>query len=211
MLTICLLALPLGLAPTALDDATSPDVRVNAYLMTDSLEVGKRYELAVEIELADGVSLKDAGIPAPFLQIDVPASIELEGKVLTTYQELSRNEFVQAPYERLLEELPARVAFTLLTEPGANATIGLNVVGYVTAKDGTSSFLRKRLELPLEPGAAALEISKRASTWGVESALLQIGRPAADFTLPRADGSELSLSHYLGEKNILLVTYRAYW
>ena len=86
MLTMYLIAVPLGLAvPPVADGAPSDEaIRVNAYVMAEELEVGKSYELAVEIELASGLSLTDAGIPAPVLQIDVPPSIQLEGKVLTT-------------------------------------------------------------------------------------------------------------------------------
>ncbi len=34
---------------------------------------------------------------------------------------------------------------------------------------------------------------------------------AIDFTLPQYGGTEISLSDYLGKKNIIITTYRAHW
>ena len=212
-LSLCSLILTMPLTspvadpPAPLDEpelAAAPrladSIRISAHLMTAELEVG----------LIEGVSISDAGIPAPLLQIDLPPSIELEGKVLETYDELAANGFLNAPFERVLEEVPATVRFKLKSEPKANETIGLNITGYVTGKDGAKGFLRRRLELPLEAESSALEVDARKSTWGINRELLQIGDRAPDFTLPRADGSELSLSHYLGQSKILVSTYRAH-
>ncbi len=214
MITTLALGVALASPPPANDDdlrSAADAIQVNAYLMASELTPGERYEIAIEVALADGLSLADSGIPAPMLQIEVPASVKLTGRVLTTYQELAENEFVAEPWERMLEELPARVSFELLSAPKGDETIGLNIIGYVRGANGEHSFLRRRLELALEPGAAALEVPASTSRWGDDAKLLHIGDRAADFTLPRADGSELSLSHYLGEKKVVILTYRAHW
>ena len=57
----------------------------------------------------------------------------------------------------------------------------------------------------------AVEVPATTSKWGVDEKLLQIGDKATDFVLPRADGSEVALEPYLGEKNIIVTTYRAHW
>ena len=204
------LSVAVAAPPTPVDNPADA-VRASANLLASELTVGQRYEIAVELELEDGTSLSDAGVPAPFLQLDVPAGVELEGKVLDSYRDLARNGFVNAPYERMLSELPAKIAFTLTDTPAKDATIGMNIVGYVTNAAGEQGFLRRRLELPLEAGAAALEVPATRSTWGKDETRLQIGQSVKELVLPRADGSELALSSLLGEKNLLLVTYRAHW
>ena len=69
----------------------------------------------------------------------------------------------------------------------------------------------QRFELPLEPGVEAEEVAADESSWGVDEELLQIGDKAVDFELPRADGTTVKLSDYLGKKNIIVTTYRAFW
>lgn len=191
--------------------AAAPPVTVRAELLPGELAVGRTAEVLVSIELAEGVSLAAAGMPGPLLQLDVPPSVRLAGPVLETYAELSRNEFVQEPFERVLRELPARVAFELVGEPAPDETLGLNLVGYARLADGRAVFVRRRLELPLEAGAAALEVPAARSDWGADPALLQLGDRAPDVALPRADGSELRLSSLMGEGRLLVVTYRAHW
>ena len=197
------------------DEAKRPrladSIQVAAHLMTAELEVGQSYEFVVELEMEAGVSLSQAGVPAALLQLDVPPSVELEGKILTTHQELASNNFLQAPYERVLKELPSSIRFKLIAAPKDNETIGLNLTGYVSGRDGSTGFLRRRLELPLQGGASALVTNSRKSSWGIDKELLQIGDRAPDFTLPRADGSKLTLSAKFGEQRILITTYRAHW
>lgn len=190
------------------------EVNIAAWIEADSLVVGQEYELFLELELAPGRTSGSAGIPAPFLQIDVPPSIKLGGKYVTGYRDLSKNEFLNEPYERLLRKLPAKIKFTLLREPSAGETIGLSVTGYASYKeDGEvhSFFYRKRLELPVEAGADAVLGDSTDSTWGADAELLDIGDEATSFVLPRADGSEFDLQSVLGKKNIIVTTYRAFW
>jgi peroxiredoxin len=40
---------------------------------------------------------------------------------------------------------------------------------------------------------------------------LSFGAGVHDFTLPNANGGQVTLSQYLGQKNIVLVFYRAFW
>lgn len=196
--------------------ATTSDEEVNiaAWIEADSLVVGQEYELFIELELAPGRTSGSAGIPAPFLQIDVPPSVKLTGKYVTSYRDLSKNEFLNEPYERLLRKVPAKIGFTLLSEPGADETIGLSVTGYASYKeDGEvhTFFYRKRLELPVKAGGEAVPGDANDSTWGADPELLNIGDDATPFVLARADGSEFDLASVLGKKNIIVTTYRAFW
>ncbi len=207
--------LPFLLIPFLQQDGAPADepvepVGITATIDATSLEVGVEYEIIIEIYPGEA-STRDAGIPAPFLQIDVPPSVKLSGRVLETYRELSDNEFLQKPYERLLKQLPARIGFQLVAQPGPEETIGLNVVAYLEGPSGEKTFLRRRLELPVAPGAEAVPGDATDSSWGTDETLLQIGDRAAPFELPRADGTMVALESYLGEKNIIVTTYRAYW
>jgi hypothetical protein len=44
-----------------------------------------------------------------------------------------------------------------------------------------------------------------------EPAVLRIGEPPPDFTLPDAAGRPVSLADYRGQKPVVLVFYRGYW
>ncbi len=59
---------------------------------------------------------------------------------------------------------------------------------------------------PLEPPAApeAPETDEPQTT-------LMLSPELADFTLPSGLGSEVTLSSYLGEQNVMVVFYRAWW
>ncbi len=187
-------------------------INVSATLGAKSLVVGQAYEIQLRVSVAEGWSASTAGIPKPILQINVPKSVHLSGKVLSDHRELSRNEFLQAPYERLIEVGSNVVEFTLTTEPGADDRIGLNIITYVRqGEDENAFFVRKRLELPLQPEATAQGGDSSNSNWGGEGSGLQIGDRAKPFALPRADGSTVTLDDYLGKTNIILTTYRAFW
>ncbi len=190
--------------------APAGDIEVFSFLDAESLEVGRTYEIQIEYSLGSEVLASGAGSPAPFLQIDVPASVELTGPYYTEYKELAQNEFLQMPFERLLEENPARISFKLIAEPTPEERIGLNVIAY-TKNKGEAYFLRRRLEQPLTPFADSEAGDPENSSWGKDETLLQIGDPVAPFVLPRADGTQVSLKDYVGKKNIVVTTYRAFW
>ena len=64
---------------------------------------------------------------------------------------------------------------------------------------------------PVAAYARAKEADRNASDWGENKRRLQLGDKAALFELPRADGSTVPLAQYLGRKNVLVTTYRAFW
>ena len=185
---------------------------VSAELAADELTVGRPYEIVLRVEIADGWSASKAGVPAPLLQIDLPPSVKLSGRVLTTHKELSKNEFLQAPFERLLKGKEHRIEFELTQEPRPGEQIGLNIMTYV-AQDAKkdSFFVRRRLVVPVAAGAKGVESAPTDSSWGIDRDLLQIGDVASDFSLPKAFDPPIGLSNYLGQKNVIVTTYRAHW
>ncbi len=204
ILTLCLVVL--GAQPPA-DVLT-----VSAKLEADALNVGPKYEIVLRVAVMDGWSASSAGVPAPLMQIDAPAAVKLSGKSLTSFKELSRNEFLQAPFERLLKAKEEHIEFTLVRPPGQGEQISLNIMAYVSEDPTASSyFIRRRVTLLLTPGAQAVEADASKSDWGNDKKLLQIGDVAADFSLPKAFGPPVSLGLYLGLKNIVVTSYRAHW
>lgn len=192
---------------------TSPEdaVGVSAVLRAEVLEVGQDYEIEVEVRIGEGYSASTAGIPQPLLQIDVPPSAKLLGKVLQDYQELAKNEFLQAPFERLIKDGTERVRFKLIREPEEGDEFQMNVLAYVGQEGGDDSwFVRKRIALPVAANAASTPAPAAPSGWG-KGNLLQIGDKAPSFILPRADDSKVKLRDFRGEKNVIVTTYRAHW
>ena len=103
-----------GGLPTVLPYTDEPDIleahlaRIDALVVTgkvvaDKLEVGHDCEIAIEVKRKEGWWASDSGIPKPMLQIDVPKCVKLSGEVLKGFRALSRNEFLQEPYERLID------------------------------------------------------------------------------------------------------------
>lgn len=186
-------------------------VRLSASLPLDAMEVGNEYEFVVDAAFPEGVSASDAGVPSTLLQIDVPPSARLTGRVLREQKELARNEYMRAPFERAVKTFPARIGFTLIDKPGPEEAFHINVIAYVSSGSEVSArFMRRRLALRLSPGATAKQVEPIPSSWGGDPNL-QLGDRAPDFTLPSADGTTTSLAQYLGKKNIVVTTYRAYW
>jgi hypothetical protein len=203
-----------GLSPGIASASVPQDheVEVIAYLDAEEVKLGGTYEFVVAVSFPDGSDASKAGSPAPFLQLDVPKGIELTGPRLTTFKELSANEFLQKPYEQLLEDGEVSIPFKYASALGPGASIGINVVAYVAGKEkGSGSFFRQRLELPVFAGAEALIGNWRKSNWGTNKELLQIGSKAAAFLLPNAKGEMVSSESYLGKHNLIVTTYRAHW
>ena len=187
-------------------------MKISAQLAADELQIGPEYEIVLRVSTQQGWSASKSGVPAPVLQLDVPASVQLVGKVLTAHKELRKNEFLQAPFERLLKNPEERIKFKLVSKPEADERIALNVLAYVSEDPATNVYLiRRRLVLPLTPHAVATESDASKSDWGPDQELLQIGQPAADFNLPKAYDPPLSLGQYLGAKKVVVTTYRAFW
>jgi len=191
--------------------AASPDIGVLAKLTATKLRPAREYTVVVSLDLPGGFGTDKAGVPAPLLQLEIPDCIQLSGKHLTTYKELSRNEFLEKPYERLLEKTTEKIHFKLLHKPGPDDAINLNIIAYVADSSGDNmQFIRKRLTLPIRPGAIATPVEPTNSQWGTHD-LLQIGSEATDFTLPTLTGGSATLSQFRGKKNVLVTTYRAHW
>lgn len=188
-----------------------PLLDISASLPAKELKPGRTYEIVLDLKPADGWSTGGAGFPAPLLQVKTPPSVALAGEKYDEYDELKKHEFLHQPYERLLNELPARIAFTLKEPPGEGQAIHLHVLAYLGSTGGEDArFVRKHIVLPLDPQANAQPGDPSNSDWGTLD-IAQVGQPAPDFTLPRADGSKLTLSDYRGKKNVLVTTYRAHW
>lgn len=198
----------------ALATVTVPqeEVSITARLDATELVVGGSYEVHVEVRFPEAIVASEAGAPAPFLQLDVPASVKLTGRALTTYKELAANEFIAEPYELLLEAETTAIPFELLAAPAPGESLGLNVLAYVSRDDGSEpTFLRRRLELAIAPGAAATEGDPTNSNWGRDEQLLQIGDKLEAFALPDADGIEVDVGEWIGAQKLVLSTYRAHW
>lgn len=187
-------------------------LRISATLDAEELSVGSHYEIVLKVEIKEGWSAAAAGVPAPLVQIEVPPSVELSGKVLTAQRELSKNEYLQAPFERLLKSEEEHIGFSLVTAPGAKEQIVLNIMAYVSQDPTVDSFfIRRRFALDVKPRALAVGVVGVTSNWGIDKHLLQIGDPAEDFSLPKAFDPPIGLGNYLGQKNIIVMTYRAHW
>jgi len=179
--------------------------------MPDKLATGQELELIVEIELGRGWSASEDGPGRPLLQLDVPETVRLSGRVLETYQQLSRNEFLEEPYERQATFGENPVRLTVLESSDEDDRLGINVVAYLRSPDGKATFVRRRVDLPVRTGASASSDSRAdRSGWG-RNGTLQIGDRAAALMLPRADGTEFDLSLVLGQRPIVITTYRAHW
>ena len=140
----------------------------------------------------------------------MPEGVTLEGKVLEAHRPLSRNGFLMAPYERMLE--PGANEVKLATTGDDAGPIAVNVVAYLRrGETGPARFVRQRIEVPARAGATGTPADARTTTWGDDRAGLQVGDKAAPFSWPRADGTTVSLADHLGKRNILLTTYRAFW
>ena len=201
--------------------ALAGGVTFQARMPAEEMAVGGEYAIAVEAAPGGAITPvfsweaggERGGLRRPILQLDVPGCVELIGSVpdpLRTPGDFQL-DFLRYPWGRRLMEPAEQVRFRLVSEPGPDDAVGLNLVVYPgtlgvdSAED--SGFERLRADLPLRAGASAAGAPSRRSDWGPGD-LVQIGDEAPDFTLPKADGSELTLSQFRGHKNVLLVTYR---
>ncbi len=195
----------------AAGDGSNDALKLKARITSSKLVVGKTYEIDLICKFDRGWSGDEAGLPHPILHVNVPPSAELAGDVLATQKELSKNEFLHAPYERQLEDKRTKIEFTLLSEPHADEVFSLTVIAYAQDKAGENYFLRERVEVPLQPRGKSRKVAAVPSNFGGDFDYLQIGDKAVEFDLPKADGSHVKLADYIGKKNIVVTTYRAFW
>lgn len=194
----------LALSMTAADDT----LRVTA-TMPDAIPRAGSFKVQIHMDLADAWTAGDAGLPGFVIQLATPDGVTPAGNVLTDQRELAKNEYLQAPYERLVEGTDADIEFNVDGEPAG--PVAINVIAFLT-RDQEVTFVRRRIELPVEAGATGQTADPATrSDWGTDAAGLQIGDKAPDFTLPRADGSTVTLSDELAQSNVIVTTYRAFW
>ncbi len=196
-----------ALAMTGGATGKEPPVTLNASMPADASGV---VLMQVSVEIGEGWSASAAGIPKPLLQLDPGEGAKLEGKVLEGRAQ-ARNEYLFAPFERAVDPGSTQVPMQVVDQ---NKSIGVNLVAYVRKEgDDKAYFVRRRVELPLVAGSTASSSSAATkSTWGpADRQALSIGQKAPDFALPKADGSSVQLSSYLGESDVIVTTYRAYW
>lgn len=201
-LMMCLL--PIGQLP---DDA----VAFTATIPAESLEVDESYAIMLHVELGEGLSVSQAGVPKMLVQLDIPKGLKLLGKEYKSQAELAKNEYLEEPYERLIEPGDSEITFKLTRQPKSNAEIGINLVAYASVNGGDDAhFIRRTLGLPVKGGAVGAVPSNPSSKWG-RNKTHRIGDKAAGFVLPSADGKKVSLKKYRGKKNVIVTTYRAHW
>jgi hypothetical protein len=190
------------LSAAAMASASSP---LNVSARIDAS--GSTAAIIVEYTWADGFVGEQ--IKTPIVQVAVPKGAKLKGDVLSGRRALSRNEFMRAPYEVVLKESPTRIEFEVVSTPADGAKFELNILAYASGSAG-HRFVRHRLAVPFGPGAKSTATESTRSTWG-DDTTLQLGDPAAAFSLSSSDGSTVNLADYLGKKNIIVTTYRAHW
>ncbi len=187
--------------------AEEPAVKLTAS-MPSSIE--GVVEMTVSVEIGDGWSASEAGLPKPLLQLDPGEGAALEGKVLEGRAQ-ARNDYLFAPFERMIDAGSSQIPLRVVS-PGE--TIGVNLVAYVR-KEGEEAarFVRRRVDLPLVAGSTASSSTPSTnSRWGpAGERALSIGEKAPDFELPRADGTTVHLSDYKGKHDVIITTYRAHW
>lgn len=197
---------------TTAGDSKLPEgvVKLQVRMADAALAVGAESSFTVQIELAEGWSSNQNRL-SPIVQIDVPPSVQLEGRVLEDRRQLASNEYLRAPYEQIVEDGSLTVNFTLQKKPTEGEAIHVNVLAYLSQDPKVNSwFLRRRLSLPLEAGASAKVADWSQSNWG-DGEILQLMDEAVSFALPRADDSLVDMEEYLYDKHILVTTYRAHW
>jgi hypothetical protein len=205
------------------------DLAVRVALPADELVSGGTYELVVTLDPTPPLDPEHEGergydvfpedefgplaVRRPILQLDVPAGVELLGGEQTVLEEPYDFErfYQRQPYGRVATHFEERFRFRLTAEPSEGARIGVNVVAY-TGHAGVDSpersgFLRLRADVPLRAGAEVRATPSRQSAWGTRTTLA-IGDRAPDFDWPELGGERARLADTLGEKWVLVSTYR---
>ncbi|HNO78801.1 MAG TPA: hypothetical protein PKN33_12145 [Phycisphaerae bacterium] len=185
-------------------------VEISARIDATDLHVGQSYTLTLNWDIASNSSVDQAGIPVPLIQIDVPKSVELVGKVLNEHKELAKNEFLRAPFERALESKSSNIDFKLIAAPKDSDQIAINFIAYATLEDGSVRFIRKRIAVPVIAEGGGKEVAIGDASWG-DNSLVKIGEKVKGVSLPQADGTQVDLGEMIGKSNIVLTTYRAFW
>ncbi len=212
MIATCLAPLPFLIAASFASVAGSP-LRVAASLPAD-VELLDDAEAAftLRVDLAEGWTIPPGKVSQPIVQLQVPESVDLDGRRPTTTAELAQNEYLRAPFERLVEVgEETEISFSMFEDAAPGDAIRINVLVYATpGGEDATRLLRARYELPLQAGATARAIDPVPATWG-EGDEYEPGDLVEGFALPRADGTEVDLDAILGRSAVVITTYRAFW
>lgn len=203
---------PAGAAGQSATPATDAPFSISA-TMPATIAGETTLSMKLSIDIGEGWSTgADRRRPGVMVQFDVPESVTLAGRVIESPRELARNEFLEEPFERAIPESGASIDFTLNRTPAPGETLGVNVVAYLQGPESEGRrFVRRRIDLPLTAGATATaDTPATASTWG-RNGTLAIGQKAPAMVLSKADGSSVDLAEMLGERPIVITTYRAFW
>lgn len=179
------------------------------------------------IQVGDGVSGSESGIPGFIVQLDPPKGLRLLGDPIIEFKELHANQFLMEPWERLVTEEETKIGFAVEGGFDPSSTLGISVIGYVAEEARTDetprkeAFLRRRFELKIEHGAVAQPGDASDSSWGpperwpVGERPLFLGDKAPSFVGPslNADGSlgQGSLETSLSAGPVLVAFYRGHW
>ena len=147
-----------GVVTGVVTGVPADDVEVRARMGDGILSPGTTHTFTVEFVVPEGTTASEAGLPSPFLQLDVPPGVTLT-------EPPSEKEHISMPFERMIEGASVEIPFAVDEGLAADATLGLVVTAYLS-DDETKRFLRRRLELPLSRGAVAREGDADDSSWG---------------------------------------------
>jgi len=206
------LVIPIAIG-VALTGTAPPEDVVKMDMRFDSTDckVGETMRLFVTVDLKEGWTGSAGKVPNFILQVDAPACVEMQGPRVKGVRSLSRIGFLRPPEEKMMEGRETSFEFKLTKSPGADERFAVNLIGYATDAEQTDVwYVRRRMALPLAKGAKAARIDESPSKWGIGNEL-ELGDKAVPFKLPQADGTNVDLSQYLGKKNIIVSTYRAFW
>ncbi|MDJ0840851.1 MAG: hypothetical protein QNK37_30345 [Acidobacteriota bacterium] len=196
---------------------------VSAHIPAEKLALETEYHFIVEVE-ADGeidANFNPRNKPAPgslrkpILQLDVPPSVQ----ILDSYKPKDERKgaedwlefYFKKPYGRLIKQKSTQIPFKLVADPKPGETLGINVMTYLNGDEAKDRrFIRRRIDLPLKPGARLTGKDAQASSWGLDKKL-GIGDKAPAFKLPAGDGTDLDMTAYLGKQPVFIQTYRADW
>ncbi|MEM8710299.1 MAG: hypothetical protein AAGG01_05065 [Planctomycetota bacterium] len=215
-LTSC--AAPPSSSPMGVDPTSEGPVQVLARLEDRPVTDGPA-RAVIELQLAPGVSAQSSGIPGCIVQLDPPPGVELLGERVLEFEALRDNEFLMEPWERLMDKNRLTVPLRLAADLAPDATLGINVIGYVASSPGKDdAFFRQRLELPLLADSTAFRGDPTQTSWGPFGAEidtpgpLTIGESIPAFRLPRLGADRpWSSAEVIGTQPALIVTYRGHW
>ncbi len=95
--------------------------------------------------------------------------------------------------------------------------LGLAAVAIVAVACGTDAGAASELvgsaagDVPTGTGDAANSVVSEDSNSGQSVETPMLSPEVSDFTLPSGLGNDVTLSSFLGEQNVMIVFYRAWW